>query len=379
MRFLPLNVVAVLVVCAAMPTVASAHLGSRKYLRVEVVPNGASVELEVEAIDASMELGLGEDVDLEALLSRGDALRAWIARTIVVSTSPSVERGNEHRNDGDDRAPCEPTVGTFEAIDRDGTAFLRTTVDYRCPSGTTQRTLVLEDSAVFPDDAQHEAIVRLAFDSGDEATILRQGRQRVELGVPAGPGRIAGVFLWEGVLHFALGYDHVLFLLSLVLAAGFVARAKGTKKALVDVAWLVTAFTLGHSVTLVLAALGIVVLPAQPVEIAIAASIVLVALLNVWRPEQRGPMPWIAGGFGLIHGFGFSSVLMELGLPRAQTVLALVCFNVGIELAQLAFVALVMGPLAWASRTKGYRAFVRGTSVLIALLALFWVVERVAG
>jgi hypothetical protein len=90
-------------------------------------------------------------------------------------------------------------------------------------------------------------------------------------------------------------------------------------------------------------------------------------------------MPWIAGGFGLIHGFGFSSVLMELGLPRAQTVLALVCFNVGIELAQLAFVALVMGPLAWAARTRGYRAFVRGSSVLIALLALFWVIERVAG
>lgn len=378
MRFLPLTVVvfAVLVTSAAMPSVASAHLGSRKYLRVEVVPNGASVELEVEAIDASMELGLGEDVDLEALLSRGDALRAWIARTIVVSTSTGAE-------EGDERAPCEPSVGTFEAIDRDGTAFLRTTVDFQCPSvsGATsgRGSLVLEDSAVFPDDPQHEAIVRLAFDSGDEATILRQGRQRVELGVPAGPGRIAGVFLWEGVLHFALGYDHVLFLLSLVLAAGFVARAKGTKKALVDVAWLVTAFTLGHSVTLVLAALGIVVLPAQPVEIAIAASIVLVALLNVWRPEQRGPMPWIAGGFGLIHGFGFSSVLMELGLPRAQTVLALVCFNVGIELAQLAFVALVMGPLAWASRTKGYRVFVRGTSVLIALLALFWVVERVAG
>lgn len=365
-------------------SVASAHLGSRKYLRVEVVPTGATVELEVEAIDASMELGLGAEPDVEALLSRGDALRLWIERTIVVT------RG---------QARCEPTIGTFEAVDRDGTMFLRTDVDYRCAGA--DGALVLEDGAVFPDDVQHEAIVRLAFASGDEATILRHGRQRVELGVPAGAGRIAGVFLWEGVLHFAFGYDHVLFLLSLVLAAGFWIRvpsppdskarastppppntgllAPGTKKALADVVWLVTAFTLGHSVTLVLAALGIVVLPAQPVEVAIAASIVLVALLNVWRPEQRGPMPWIAGGFGLIHGFGFSSVLMELGLPRAQTVLALVCFNVGIELAQLAFVALVMGPLAWAARTRGYRAFVRGSSVLIALLALFWVIERVAG
>jgi hypothetical protein len=343
------------------PSLASAHLGSRKYLRVEVVPGGASVELEVEAVDASMQLGLGEDVNLPAILARGEALREWIAETLVVRA-------------GD--APCTPSVGTFEAIDRDGTPFVRARVDYRCVGDAA---LVLEDSAVFPDDSQHEAIVRLAFASGDEATILRQGRQRVELGTPAGAGHVARVFLWEGVLHFATGYDHVLFLLSLVLAAGFVARARGTKKALADVAWLVTAFTLGHSVTLVLAALGVVVLPAQPVEIVIALSIVIVALLNVWRPEQRGPMPWIAGGFGLIHGFGFSSVLAELGLPRAQTVLALVCFNVGIELAQLAFVALVMGPLAWASGTRGYRPFVRGGSVLIALLALFWVVERVMG
>lgn len=338
----------------------SAHLGSRKYLRVEVTPEGAGVEVEIEAVDASMELGLGADPDLPAILARGDALRAWLGRTLTVRV-------------GD--VPCDGTVGTFEAIDRDGTAFVRTEVDFRCPEGTK----VLEDTAVFADDPQHEAIVRLAFASGDDATILRQGRQTVELGAPAGAGRVASVFLWEGVLHFATGYDHVLFLLSLVLAAGFVARANGTRKALADVAWLVTAFTLGHSVTLVLAALGVVVLPIQPVEVVIALSIVIVAGLNVWRPEHRAPMPWIAGGFGLVHGFGFSSVLAELGLPRAQSVLALVCFNVGIELAQLLFVALVMGPLAWAARTKGYRPFVRGASVVIALLALFWVVERVAG
>ncbi len=339
---------------------ASAHLGSRKYLRVEVTSTGAVVELEVEAVDASMQLGLGAEPDLEAVLARGDALRAWVADTLTV-------RANGAR--------CEPRVGSWAVVDRDGTPFVSTEVDYRCGEGAK----VLEDLAVFSDDPQHEAIVRLAFASGDEATILRRGRQRVELGAPAGAGRVAGVFLWEGVLHFATGYDHVLFLLALVLAAGFTARRGGSRKALEDVVWLVTAFTLGHSVTLALAALGVVVLPAQPVEVVIALSIAVVAGLNVWRPEQRAPMPWIAGGFGLIHGFGFSSVLAELGLPRAQTVLALVCFNVGIELAQLAFVTLVMGPLAWVSRRGGYRAFVRGASVLIALLALFWVVERVVG
>ncbi len=90
-------------------------------------------------------------------------------------------------------------------------------------------------------------------------------------------------------------------------------------------------------------------------------------------------MPWLAGGFGRIHGFGFSSVLAELGLPAEQNVLALVCFNVGIELAQLAFVAIVMGPIAWAAKQSGYKRFVQVASALIGLLALFWVVERVMG
>ena len=86
-----------------------------------------------------------------------------------------------------------------------------------------------------------------------------------------------------------------------------------------------------------------------------------------------------AVGFGLIHGFGFSSVLAELGLPGSHAVLALVCFNVGIEVAQLTFAAVVLPLLVWMAKREGYRTFVRGASVLIALLAVFWVVERVLG
>jgi hypothetical protein len=172
----------------------------------------------------------------------------------------------------------------------------------------------------------------------------------------------------------------VLFLLSLVLAAGLVAAREGTRKALRDVAILVTAFTIGHSVTLIAAALGVVVLPSRLVESLIAASIIVVAGANVWKPEARKSIPWLAFGFGLIHGFGFSSVLAEYGLPTGHRVLALLCFNVGIELAQLAFVAVVLFPLAWAARYDGYRAVVvRGGSVVIALLAAVWLAERALG
>lgn len=357
MRFLSWTVAAIALLSS---TTASAHLGSRKYLRVEVGDRLVTIEAEIEAIDASMELGLGEEVDREALSARTAAIQLWLREGIVVVA-------------GDEE--CASDVGEFEWVDRDDVAFMRTDLSFRCGEG---RPLALRDDTVFADDPQHEALVYIAFESGEDAEVLRRGRQTMDL-APAGAGKIAGVFLWEGVLHFAFGYDHVLFLLSLLLAAGFVSRKDGFRKALKDVAILITAFTLGHSVTLIAAALQVVVLPIQPVEVTIAASIVVVAMLNVWRPEQRGPLPYLAVGFGLIHGFGFSSVLAELGLPGSHAVLALVCFNVGIEVAQLTFAAVVLPLLVWAAKQKGYRAFVRGASVLIALLAVFWVVERVIG
>jgi len=112
----------------------------------------------------------------------------------------------------------------------------------------------------------------------------------------------------------------------------------------------------------------------------IAASILLVAVLNYARPEARAQMPWIALGFGLVHGFGFSGVLAELGLPARARVLSLLSFNVGIELAQLAAVLVAIGPLTWLARRPGYRTWVvKGGSVVIGLLATFWMIERALG
>jgi hypothetical protein len=120
-----------------------------------------------------------------------------------------------------------------------------------------------------------------------------------------------------------------------------------------------------------------VVLPSRLVETLIAASIVLVALLNLFKPGVRGPMPKVAFGFGLIHGFGFSSVLSELGLPRDHGVLALLSFNVGIELAQLSLVLLTIVPLERVSRWRGFGSvIVRGGSILVVLIAGYWMVTR---
>ncbi|AKF07249.1 HupE/UreJ family protein [Sandaracinus amylolyticus] len=343
----------------ACASTAHAHRGSAKYVVVERTSEGASIDVELEVVDAAMELGLGEDAPASAVLARGDDLGALLARGITI---------------GDGTSACSAHAGAPSEVEgEDGPPRLSLSIDYACPPGD----LVLRDDTIFPTDAQHEAFVRIRFADDSDARVLRAGRQEVALGEPPSIPSLLGRFLVEGVLHLVTGYDHLLFLLSLVLTAGGLARREGMRVALRDVAIVVTAFTLGHSVTLIAAALGVIVLPSRLVESVIAGSIAVVALLNVWRPDERRSMPWLALGFGLVHGFGFSGVLAELGLPAQARVLSLLAFNVGIELAQLAFVAVMLAPLAWLAGKPGYRTWiVRGGSIAIALLALVWLVER---
>ena len=139
---------------------------------------------------------------------------------------------------------------------------------------------------------------------------------------------------------------------------------------------VVTAFTAAHSITLTLATLGYVSLPSRWVESAIAASVVLAALNNV-VPVFHGRRWMVAFGFGLIHGFGFASVLSDLGLPRDALALALVGFNLGVECGQLAIVALFL-PLAFGLRRSWFyrRLVMAGGSLVIAALAAVWLCER---
>jgi HupE / UreJ protein len=186
----------------------------------------------------------------------------------------------------------------------------------------------------------------------------------------------------EGVWHIWIGFDHILFLLSLLLPAVLVWRAPrwhpvdAFASAFWEVLKVVTAFTLAHSITLSLATLGVLSLPSRAVESAIAASVVLAALNNV-RPVFTGRRWMVAFGFGLIHGFGFASVLGDLGLRQGTLLLALVGFNAGVEVGQLAIVAAFL-PLAYGLRRSWFyrRLVMAGGSLLIAAVAALWFAER---
>ncbi|MDQ3034034.1 MAG: HupE/UreJ family protein [Myxococcota bacterium] len=342
----------------------AAHLGSTKYLHVDATAEGARVIADIDPIDVAYELELDEAAAApHALLARASEIRAWAVRSFVVRS---------------DSGPCDARASAPELVSIDGAMrsheAIRVTLDYTCSAPRTH--LVLHDGSVFGGDPQHEAIVRV----GERATILRAGRQDAPIGDAPAAGATVAAFFALGAIHLVTGYDHVLFLLSLLLCAGLVAARIGTRAAMRDIALVVTGFTVGHSVTLIAAALDVVTVPSRIVESAIAASIVAVAVWNLIRPDARAALPWVAVAFGLVHGFGFSSVLRELVLPTGERIAALLAFNVGIEVAQLAIVALTLPLLAWAARRAWYeRAVVRGGSIAIALIGLGWFLERALG
>ncbi len=190
-------------------------------------------------------------------------------------------------------------------------------------------------------------------------------------------------YIRVGVWHIWIGFDHILFLLSLLLPAVLVRRektwlpAEAFRPACKTVLKIVTVFTLAHSITLWLAVMEYVTLPSQSVEIIIAFSIVISALNNLY-PVLPVSSWAIAFTFGLVHGFGFANVLLDLGLSSVTLTVALLGFNIGVELGQIAIV-LAFVPVAYILRgTLFYRWVVfRIGSLLVAIIAMIWMYERI--
>lgn len=224
------------------------------------------------------------------------------------------------------------------------------------------------------EDSQSDVLLRLVLADGRSIRhILNAARPAFVVPEREGKGQVAASYGRLGVEHILSGFDHLLFVLGLVLLVGGGAR----------LLWTVTSFTFGHSVTLALAVLGFVDVPQRSTEAAIALSIYVLAI-DLARPERATLLrrrPWLmAGAFGLLHGLGFAGALAEVGLPAADIPLALFAFNVGIEAGQVAFVALVLAagalwrrvPVRWPAAVARIPAYAIGS------LAAFWFYERLA-
>lgn len=233
-------------------------------------------------------------------------------------------------------------------------------------------------------DPQHRGLLRLVRHEITDTAIFSPEHKNFEIPLHSvhKPWQELLNYAYEGVWHIWIGYDHILFLLSLLLPAalmreGHVWQAKpGVARAFWDVLAVVTAFTLAHSITLSLAALGYIVLPTRWVESAIAASVAIAALNNIF-PVFVNRRTWFAFGFGLIHGMGIASVLLDMGLPDTQRLYSLLGFNLGVEVGQLAIVSLAFPFITLLSRHRYYPALVmKAGSTCIVIVALCWLAER---
>lgn len=247
----------------------------------------------------------------------------------------------------------------------------------RVPGGLAGRRLEVR----FPGGAPSEVLVRLATRDGRTAMgrlLPRAGEASADWLVPAVPSKpaVMATYLKLGMEHIRTGLDHLAFVLGLVLLTP---AWRGLWKS-------ITAFTAAHSLTLALATLGVVRVPPPPVEAAIALSILFLAR-EVWlayrgRPGFTARRPWpVAFAFGLLHGLGFAGALGAVGLPESDIPLALLAFNVGVELGQLGFVLVLLGTARALARLPITRnAWLRlAPAYAMGTLAVFWCIERVVG
>jgi len=234
------------------------------------------------------------------------------------------------------------------------------------PPGTISVT-----AALFPYDPNHQTFLNIYDDDALTQAILDRGRTGFEYFAGTRQGALAVVrkFLPAGIHHILIGPDHLLFLVGLLLLGGSVRQ----------LAVIVTAFTVAHSITLSLAALNLVSPPARIIEPAIALSIVYVGADNLLIRGGRDVRAWIAFAFGFIHGFGFANVLREMDLPARALGWSLFAFNVGVEIGQLLVVAVVATALAalrTRSETAGRQLAFAG-SVVVMAAGTFWFIQRV--
>jgi hypothetical protein len=247
--------------------------------------------------------------------------------------------------------------------------------------------LMLRYGLIFAQDSLHRGLLKVDFGDEQSSALLSPERPEAQISrADSNPLKVFGRYIVEGVWHIWIGIDHIVFLLSLLVLAPLQASrqrvvhwqaAKQARPVVLDVLAVVTAFTVAHSITLGLTITGWLTPPADWVEPAIAISVVLAALNNLlgFSALKRWRLAFV---FGLVHGFGFASVLIDLGLPASALLAALGGFNIGVELGQLAIVGAFL-PVAWVLRkTRFYRwVVVAGGSAAIVVLGVFWTLERV--
>ena len=376
---------ALVVLALVVHAPAQAHKPSDSYLTITVAEGAVTGRWDIALRDLDFAIGLDADGDGAITWGEVRARHAEIAAYALARLSIRADGADAPAGAGAAVQSCTIDVGAQAIDDHTDGSYSVLPLTIHCPQLPKRLTIGYR---LFADlDPQHRGLLNLQAGGVARSAVLgpQAPVQSFDLNEASRLRQFLD-YLRDGVWHIWIGFDHILFLLSLLLpAVGVWTRQRQGQRwqpadtfaqALWDVLRIVTAFTVAHSITLSLATLGLVSLPSRLVESSIAASVVLAALNNVW-PVFHGRRWMVAFAFGLIHGFGFASVLVDLGLPQGALALALLGFNLGVEGGQLAIVAAFL-LLAYPLRRSVFyrRVVLLGGSLLIAAVAAAWLVER---
>jgi hypothetical protein len=358
-------------VLVSVAPLCHAHKPSDSYLALTVNAQDFQGQWDIALRDLDFAIGL--DINGDGAITWGELRARGAEVTDYALSRLSVSSGS---------TTCQLLpAGNMQVDNHTDGAYAILRFNAECSSMST--SVGVTYGLLFDIDPQHRGLLRLNYGDHTESAIFSPENNTLHFAAAATSRMHQFVtFVHEGIWHIWIGYDHILFLLSLLLPA-VLRRQLSTwqpknsfRIVLVDVVKVVTAFTVAHSITLSLAALNIVNLPSRWVESGIATSVVLAALNNLYPivDERRWLMGFI---FGLIHGLGFASVLRDLGLPSGSLLLTLFGFNFGVEIGQLAIVSAFL-PVAYVLRaTQFYQQLaVRLGSLAIALLGSAWLLER---
>lgn len=359
------------VILSLLSGIAAAHKPSDSYMTLDLRQPQTTLRWDMALRDLEQTVGI--DTDNDRQLTWGEVTLAREAIESYALAMLSVSAGN---------ASCLLDPGRHQLADHGDGTYAMVPFRIDCPDGRVPDAVNYR--FLFDIDPSHRGLLRVIAAEGEQLHMLSPDRPTAGLNLQdsSSIGPVFSHYLYQGVHHILIGLDHILFLLTLILPAVLYRQQDrwhpeaSVRAVMVKTVSIVTAFTLAHSITLAMAVWQIITPPGALVESIIAATVLLAALNNV-RPFLPG-RPWvIAFVLGLVHGFGFASVLNDLGLAAQNTAISLAGFNLGVELGQLLIVAMVL-PLAWMTRRSlFYRigALQIGSSA-IAVLAVTWLLER---
>lgn len=371
MKRLPAALLLCLVAMFASPRPVFAHAAGTSYVILQLPAGDGSMPVRWDLSMQDIVWSVFVDADYDGNVTWQEVQNARASLSSAVLAQISVQRGG---------AACALSVSDFALATRGEENFLSVAMKADCP----QPGLTTIGGPLFMSGDASQRVLLSAGRGEEQLTgVLSAAAPTWQEPAEASAWRSFARFIGEGVWHVLIGYDHIAFVLLLLLPSvmrpvdGKWQGASALSQVARDMVTIITAFTIAHSITLALAVTGTVQLPSQPVEIAIAASIAVAGVVNLLPRLSKLRLP-LAFGFGLVHGFGFANALSEIDAQGSALLPLLAGFNIGVELAQLGIVALVL-PVIYAMRaTRWYAGAVLPLgSCALGMAGLVWLLQRV--